>query len=360
MLRMSAGITALALAACSRHAESVAAPELPPASVHLVAARAVTSPVLTEVTGTVRPVQRATLAAKVMGAIDELPVTLGQQVHAGDILLKISAGEISARVLQAQSQLNLVRRDLDRERDLLAKGASTPDMVKSLADRFAMTEAMVREAEAMLAYTTLRAPFDGVIARKFVNAGDLAAPGQPLLEIEGRGAFEIDAPLPDSLAEKLAVGAPLAVSIPVANLSFTGRLAELSSAADPNAHTVAAKISVPADTAVRSGQFARVQVPGSPVSAILVPTAAVTTYGQLERIFVADPGSVDRGTGVPPVTSPHEPATTPSLHAILRLVKTGATRGDEVEILAGLDAGEQVVAPVPFGLREGQPLEILR
>ena len=333
----SAGILALAGAGCSRHAASAAAPDLPPARVHLFTARLAAVPLLTEVTGTVRPIQRATLAAKVMGAIDELPVTLGQPVHAGDIVARISAAEISARVLQSQSQLNLARRDLDRERDLLAKGASTADMVKGLEDRFAMTQAMVREAEAMLAYTTLRAPFDGVVARKYVNAGDLAAPGQPLLDLEGTGGFEIEVALPDSLATSLSAGAALAVSVPVANLSFTGTLTELSSAADASAHTVAAKISVPSGTVVRSGQFARVKVPGAPASALLVPASAVTNYGQLERIFVA---GGDR-------------------RAVLRLVKTGATRGDSVEILSGVDDGEQIVTPVPADLREGQPLEVV-
>lgn len=332
----------LVFAGCSRHEPTAAAaPDLPPAKVQLATARIQTTPALIDITGTVRPVQRATLAAKVMGAIEELPVTLGQSVRAGDILARIGAGEISARLLQAQSQLNVARRDLERERDLLGKGASTADMVKGLEDRLAMSEAMVREAEVMLGYATLRAPFDGVVARKMVNAGDLAAPGVPLLEIEGTQAFEVEAGLPDSLAAGLAVGMPLSISIPANNLTFEGPLAELSSAADSSAHTVLAKFTVPAGTTVRSGQFARVQVPGAPVKSLLVPVSAVTTFGQLERVHVA---SADH-------------------RAVLRLVKTGATRrtaGQEyVEILSGLDDGEQVVVAAPAGLREGQPLEVV-
>jgi RND family efflux transporter MFP subunit len=190
----------------------------------------------------------------------------------------------------------------------------------------------------MLAYTTLRAPFDGVVARRPANAGDLAVPGLPLLEIEGIGAFQVEVGLPDSLAEKLAVGTPLAVTVPVANVTFTGVLAELSSAADPAAHTISAKITVPPGTGVRSGQFARVQVPGVPVATLLVPASAVTTIGQIERIFV--------------VRADHR--------AELRLVKTGASRDNRIEILSGLDDGESVVAVAPPELREGQPLEVVR
>lgn len=337
-VRLSLALFTLTLfAGCAdRQTPETAAAHLPPAKVHATIVRLEDVPMLTEVTGTVRPRQHAMIAAKVMGAIEELPVTLGQRVQAGELLVKISAGEVSARVLQAQAQLNQVQRDLTRERDLLAKGASTPDMVKGLEDRCAMTEAMVREAEVMLGYATIRAPFDGVVARKLAAAGDLASPGTPLVELEGTGDFQIETGLPDSLAVGLAVGAALVVEVPAARASFDGRLVELSPSADPYAHTVPAKLSVPADIVVRSGQFARVQVPGAPVRALLVPTAAVTTFGQMERVFVVAEG-----------------------RAGLRLVKTGAVRGDRVEVLAGLADGDRIVTNPPAGLREGQPLEVL-
>ncbi|MDD3179911.1 MAG: efflux RND transporter periplasmic adaptor subunit [Opitutaceae bacterium] len=324
------------LAGCAKHSTpGEAAASLPPATVRIATVQAETAPVITGVTGTIRPAQRATIAAKVMGTIQDLPVTLGQHVRAGDILARIAADEISTRVLQAQSQLNQARRDLDRERDLLAKGASTADMVKGLEDRFAMTQAMVREAEVMLGYTMIRAPFDGVVARKFAHAGDLAAPGMPLLEVEGTDAFQVEAGIPDSLVSGLSVGTTITVEVPAANATFSGNLAEVSSAADASARTVAVKIAVPAGTAVRSGQFARLQVPGESVRALLAPAAAVTSYGQMQRVFIA---AGDR--------------------AELRLIKTGAAHGDRIEILAGLAEGERVVVSPPTGLREGQPLEV--
>ena len=331
-------VALLFLAGCARPAPptSGAAPNLPPVKVRLAIVRTEDVPAMTDVTGTVRPVQRATVAARVMGVIEEMPVTLGQRVRAGDVLAKINAGEISARVAQAQSQLNQAQRDLARERDLLAKNAATSGMVKGLEDRLAMTQAMVREAEVMVGYLTVRAPFDGVVARKPAYAGDLAAPGQPLLELEGLGGFQIEAGIPDSAAARLAAGATLAVEVPAAGAAFSARLVELSPGSDPHARTVVAKLSIPAGTTVRSGQFARVQVPGAAVRALLAPADAVATLGQMERVFVAGEGN----------------------RAILRLVKTGAARGDRVEILSGLADGERIVVAPPAGLREGQSLEV--
>jgi RND family efflux transporter MFP subunit len=337
-VRLSLPLLSLALlASCAKHSESVVdtAADLPPARVRVAAVQLADTPMFIEVTGTVRPVRHATIAAKVMGAIEEMPFALGQRVKADDLLARISAGEISARVLQAKSQLNQVQRDLEQERDLLAKGASTADMVKNLEDRFAMTHAMVAEAEVMLGYAAVRAPFDGVVARKMAEVGDLAAPGMPLLEVENVDDFQVVAGIPDSLAAGLAAGAPLEVDVPVAGLHCTGHLVELASSADPATRTVTAKISVPARTAVRSGQFARVQVPGASVRALFAPAGAVSQLGQMERVFVAG-----------------------SSGAVLRLVKTGAARSDLIEILSGLAPGDRVVLNPPAGLGEGQRLEV--
>ena len=327
---------AASLAGCGRQPEAGSASALPPARVRLAVVRSERLPALAEVTGVVRPVRRAQLAAKVMGSIEEMPVALGQRVRSGDLLARIGAAEISARLAQAQSQLNAARRDFERERDLLAKGASTPEMVRGLGDRLTAAGAMVREAEAMLGYTLIRAPFDGVIAGKFAEAGDLASPGVPLVEIEGTDGFQVEAGVPDSLVMALSPGAALAVEIPSRGVAFSGILQELSSAADSGAHTVLARIAVPEGAAVRSGEFARVWIAGEPVATLMAPAAAVSAWGQMERVFVA--GDDNR--------------------AVLRLVRTGVVRGDRVEILSGLDSGERVVLAPPAGLREGQLLEV--
>lgn len=319
---------------CAKHETVSPTVNLPPIRVRLASAQAADVPRLTEVTGTIRPVRRAVLAAKVMGAITELPVTLGQRVRADEVLLKIFSAEANARLIQARAQFNVARRDLERERDLLAKGASTAETVRNLQDRFTGCEAMVREAEAQLSYTEIRAPFDGVIARKMVNAGDLANPGQPLLEVEGTADFEIEACIPDSFAAALTPGATLGCE--AGGAAFTGSLREISSTADAATRSIGVKIAVPAGAVVRSGQFTRVRIPGPASRIVLVPAAAVSISGQMERVFVAGEGN----------------------RAVLRLVKTGATHGDRIEILSGLGDGERVVLAPSASLREGQPLEV--
>ncbi len=331
-------LTLALLPSCARHAQAPAeaTQQLPALQVRLATAQSVETFLPTELTGTVRPVQRALIAGKVMGSIEEMPVTLGQRVKTGELLVKISDGEISARVRQAQAQLNMASRDLKRERDLLTQNASTSDMVKGLEDRFSMMQALVREAEVMLANTLVRAPFDGVVARKLANAGDLAAPGVPLLEIEGTDVFQVEAGIPDSLTASLKTGQALTVLLPDSGTSFSGNLVEISSSADSQLRTVQVKISIPAETRVRSGQFARVQVPGAAMRALFVPLSTLSKLGQLERVFVEQ-----------------------EKRAVLRLIKTGATKGGSIEILSGVSEGERLIENPPGSLREGQALEVL-
>lgn len=289
-----------------------------------------------ETSGTVRAVRRAAIAAKVSGYITAFSITLGQRVSAGEILLTISAAELDARVAQARAQLTQIERELARERALQSTGAGTIDAVKSLEDRLAQTQAAVREAETMLGYATVRAPFDGVVAKKHVEAGDFATPGAPLLQLDGRDAFEIEVGVPESLGAALAVGTPLDVEISGAPARLRATIAELSSAADSAARTITAKLSVPPGTSVRSGEFVRVFLPGARADVLLVPTVALSPFGQMERVFTV--GENNR--------------------ASLRLIKTGAVRGDRVEVLSGLDVTDRVVAAPPPTLRDGQPLAI--
>jgi RND family efflux transporter MFP subunit len=331
------GGVALGLAACGKPAARPAAGDSSPAvPVRIAPATREELPVLVEATGSVRAVRRAEVAAKVMGTIEELPVLLGQRVKKGDVIARIAAAEIAARVQQGRAALAGLQRDFERERNLAERGAGTREAVAALQDRIATAEAVLKEAQAMQDYTTVRAPFDGAVARRIADAGDVAAPGVPLVEVEGTDDFEIEAEVPESLVGGTAVGREVEVDVPSAGVTFNGRVAEVAAAADARTRSVTVKIAVPRGTAVRSGQFARLKIPSAPASTVLVAAEAVAAVGQIERVFV--------------VGADHR--------ALLRLVKSGARRGDRLEILAGLNAGERVVVAPAAGLRDGARVEI--
>ena len=323
-------LAALVLTGCGRGQHPVGETAVP-VKVPTVAVRLVTDVRRVELPGTVRAVERASLAPKVMGTVETLVVGLGQSVKRGDVLLKISANEIAARLAQTEAGLTQARRDLEREISLVAKGASPAETVRTMEDRLRLMDATVAEARTMLTYTTITAPFDGVITRRFVNEGDLAAPGNPLLEMENPSVQRVEVEVPDGLAAAL-VGA--AAPVRVGAVELPGRIAEISPALDAVSRTFLAKIDLPTGAAVRSGQFARVSWPAGEGTALVVPATAVTNFGQMERTFVVAEGRV-----------------------AMRLVKAGARHGAEVEILAGLAAGEHVVIDGAANLHDGPAVE---
>lgn len=287
----------------------------------------------TEVVGTVRAVHQAVIAAKVTGTIEKMPVVLGSAVKTGDLLVKISADEISAKVVQAQTQLDQAKRNLEREKKLLQKNAATAANVKSLEEVFRVAKAAHREAVTMLSYTTITAPFGGVITVKMGNVGDLATPGTPLLHLEDSSTLQVEASVPEALVLQIKPGDILSVHVPVGEVDIPGTVAEIAPATDPLSRTAAVKLDIAPQAQLRSGQFARVQIPGERKQSLFIPTSAIHTFGQMEQIFVIENNK-----------------------AHLRLVRTGAVIEDKTEILAGLEQGEVIAITNNSALIDGQPV----
>ncbi len=291
----------------------------------VMATRELTQPVA----GTVRPSDRATVSARVMGLVTKTHLTVGRTVSAGDVLVELQADEIHARLEQTRAALRQAERDFAREHALAAEGAAATETVRTAADRLQLARAATQEAEALLTYTHIRAPFDGVITRDHVQPGDLAVVGQPLFQLEGTRRYQVELPVPESLAPGIAIGSALRVE--AGALQVTGHLAELSPAADPSSRTRLARVDLPAATPIHSGQFVRVRWPAGTDTALTIPTTALSAFGQMERVFVLSEG-----------------------HARLRLVKTAGPQDGFTRIISGLAAGETVILNPSPTLRDGQ------
>ncbi|MDH4318668.1 MAG: efflux RND transporter periplasmic adaptor subunit [Desulfobulbaceae bacterium] len=285
----------------------------------------------TEAAGTVEAVDRAVIASKVLGTIEEIPVILGSKVTKGDLLVKIGAGEISARVLQAQAQMDQTKRNLDREKNLLAKQAATSESVKSLEDMYKVASAAYQEAKIMFSYTKITAPFDGLVTAKPGNVGDLATPGTPLVQVENIQKLQVVASIPEKLALDIKPGDTLPLQIPAADLDTEGTVAEIAPVADPMSRTTAVKINVPESERLRPGQFARIILMGQDSQGLFIPASAVQQHGQIKKCFVIIDGK-----------------------AALRIIRTGKLHKGEYEVLSGLREGELVITEVSHEIVEGQ------
>jgi len=233
-----------------------AGPSLPPAAVRLQKIEAVSQPALEEVVGTVLPRLQAVLEAKVSGRITRLSAALGQSVKQGDVLVELATLEIQARLDQARAALRQAELDLNRTTRLHKQSAATQAELDAAQTRHQVAQAAVAEAEALAGYGRIAAPFDGVVARKLADEGDLAMPGKPLLELEGRAGLRLVADVPGLLAPRIRPAAELAVRVDAIPEPLTGTVAEIAPAADPASRTVRVKVDLPAAPGLRAANLA--------------------------------------------------------------------------------------------------------
>ncbi len=322
------------LGGCTREPtqRSVAGPA--PKVVQVAQADRTRRPILTDVVGTVRAVRSATIAPLISGTVAEVRVGLGSSVRAGDVLVRLSAREIDARLEQTRAVALLAKRDRDRAIPLKDLGAISVAQYDAAISQWNVAQARQAEASTLLDRTVLRAPFAGVVTAKLANVGDTAMPGQALLVLEAPGALRFEARVPETAVDTLAVGKSLPVRLDGLDHDIEGRLAEIQPASDDATRTRLAKIDLPATPGVRSGRFGRVLLATGASLTVAIPAEAVVRHGQLEAVFVVDSGT-----------------------ARLRLVRTGRERDGRLEIASGLSGDEKVVLAGAADLVDGQRVE---
>ena len=327
-------LAALALNGCGRKSEGGAA-SLPSVSVQTQVAEYKNRVATEDDIGTVRAKLHSVIEAKVSGKIEQMLVVPGQDVTNGELLATIDDREIQAQYDQTLAVRQQAESDLQRATDLLQQKILSQSEFDAVQSKFRVADAAAAEAKTLLGYTKVTAPFDGVITRKDADVGDLAAPGKPLLEMEDPEHLRLEADVPEALVDKVKLGDTLPVRVDALETNFAGNVSEIDPSADPNSRTFVVKLDLPSVSGLRAGQFGRVAVPTGEVSALRVPASAVIQRGDMELLFVVADN-----------------------RAQLRIVKTGARVGDEMEIVSGLNSGEQVVISGAEQLLDGQPVSI--
>lgn len=307
-------------------------------------------PLSTPVVGTVGAPESAVLATRLMGRVRAVAVAEGDMVRRGQVLVSLEDGDLRARLDQARAGLRDAeallaqasreaerRRQLHRDEALPQEGLDQAQTQETRAQAARQgAAAAVAQAEVELAYTQIRSPLDGVVVHKYVQPGDLSAPGAPLLTVESRDPLEVVAAVGEGLFASLATGQEVEVEVPALSQTLRGKVGALVPALEARSRTFRVKIALPnPDLSLGSGLYARVLVPTGERSALLVPAAALVREGQLEGVYVAEGG-----------------------RARLRWLRLGQTRGDQREVLSGLAAGQEVICPPPPGLRDGQAVEV--
>ncbi len=345
-----AALTAITAFACARTPETAATA---PVSAPTQIVRSATMPDLRFVSGTVRSSNVSPLSAKVMGNVTRVFVSEGDVVRAGEPLLEIDSRDLRARSDQARAQASEVEQAIAaaqananvmaatfkrfaalRERgsaspqefdEISAKNSAAQAQLEQALARRAQVRAAVSEAETFVGYSTIRAPFDGVVTARMIDPGAQAAPGMPLLTIEDSSSYRVESTIDEALASQVHAGDEVVVD------GFKARVATITPSFDPATRTALVKISLPHDARLRSGSFVRVGFNAGTRNAIAIPAGAIARRGELTSVYVIDSSGTAR----------------------LRLVTLGEERDGAFEVLSGLDDGERIVTRISSAVRDG-------
>jgi len=285
--------------------------------------------------GIVEAVQQATLAAQTSGRIVALERDVDDPVRRGDVILRISGVEQKANLdaarqafTEASAMATEARARFARVQELAGqKLLSQSDLDRATADRdaaearLASARAGVAAAEEQYGYTQVRAPFDGVITARHVEVGEAVAPGQLLTAVAALGALRVNVDVPQALADEIR-------TLDGAHVYAGARVLESAGltvfpAAASGSNTVRVRVELPKGAEdLYPGMFVKAGFrSGAPV-ALRVPAATVVRRSEVTGVYVVSPEGQVR----------------------LRQVRLGRQLGEEIEVLAGLVAGERVAA----------------
>jgi len=284
--------------------------------------------------GTVTSRSVANVAPKVMAHVLEVRVNIGSTVKGGDVIATLDAREIKARAEQARAalaaaQAQAAQADSDQRRAqaLFKKQAATQQdldaanaRAKAARAQVAQARDAIAEVEVIVGDTTIRAPFDGIVAQRLVDPGDMAVPGKPVVVIQDPRSLRLETHVAERCIGALSLGAQVPVRFDTPEQEITARIEEIAPMADPQSRTFLVKAALPADSGVQPGVFGTLRAPCGKHLALLVPSSAIVRMGQLEAVRLLADGEQR-----------------------IRNVRTGKTYGNEVEVLSGLRPGEVVV-----------------
>jgi multidrug efflux pump subunit AcrA (membrane-fusion protein) len=343
-----------------------------------------------EAVGTVRAKNSSVIAARIMGSVVALHVREGDTVRTGQTLIEIESREAGIQVQKAQAGVRetqdaldevdrniraaesareaaranekLAKTTFNRYETLFARRSVSPqefDEVraklevataetdraerllqatsaqrKQVLARIDQAKADVSNARVYVGYAKLTSPINGIVVSKQTDVGYLATPGAPLLTIENNSRYQLEVSVEESRLGTIHLHDQPQLQIEaLGNTALTGSVEEIVPAADPNSRSYIVKVSVTnvAGAQLRSGLYGKARFISGQRQALAIPKTAISQRGQLTGVLVVDQSGLAR----------------------LRLIKTGRAFGDSVEILSGLNAGEQIVIEGPATIQDG-------
>ena len=296
-----------------------------------------------EVQGNIETKENIMISPEYSGVLTQLNVKAGQKVSKGQVLARIDDGGMSAQLAQAENKLALDKTTFDRQKNLWDQKIGSEIQYLQTQTAYQSQQKMVKQMQAQLSKTVVRAPFSGTIDEVIVERGQVVAPGQALFRIVNLGNMYVTANVPENYLSKLKLGASVEVYLNAIGKTYKGKVRQVGTYINPNNRTLSIEIAVPnPDNLLRPNQVAVLKIEDYiNKNALLIPENIMTENAAKEKIvYVVSEGKETK--------------------VAQRIIEIGYTSGAMVEVKSGLKPGETIVTEGAKTLTDGANVEIIK
>jgi membrane fusion protein, multidrug efflux system len=292
--------------------------------------------------GSVAAVQGVTISADLPGTVDRIGFEAGQAVREGEVLALLDTRQEQAQLAAAEAQRDLARLNFARMQGLLGENVvSRAEFDRATADQ-RQSDARVGEIRATIERKTIRAPFSGILGIRRVNLGQYLSAGDALVTLQSLNPIYVNFGVPQQAMGQVRAGRAVRVTVgDLAGVELSGRITAIDSVVDESTRNVQAQATLANPGGrLRPGMFVQAEViVGASNRIVSLPASAISYAPYGNSVFV--------------VADLQDPGGRHYRGVRQQFVKIGPARGDQISILSGLKAGDEVVTSGVFKLRNG-------
>jgi membrane fusion protein, multidrug efflux system len=299
-------------------------------------------------TGSAAAVQGVTIGAELPGKVVKIAFESGVVVKAGDVLVQLDISTEEAQFRAAEATAALAKANLERARDLRQSNTNSLAELDAADAQAKQAQAQLENIRAVISKKTIRAPFAGRLGLRLVNLGQILKDGEAITTLQTMDPIYVNFSLPQQRLPLIAMGNVVRIKTDAApNQTLEGKITAISPEIDPTTRNVRVQATV-ANTGetLRAGMFVNVEVIlPTHTDVLTIPVTAVLHAPYGDSVFVIDEKK-DEKTG--------------KVAQVLRqqFIRIEGARGDFVNVVQGLKAGETVVTSGVFKLRPGMNVVI--
>ena len=299
-----------------------------------------------ELQGNVTTKNLLTIYPEYSGVLTNVYVREGQKVKKGEVLAKIDDGGLSQQLAQLKIQSELAKTTFERQQRLWDQKIGSEMQYLQAKSNYEAQDQAIAQLEQQVAKTIVRAPFSGTIDDVFTEQGSVVMPGQTeLMRIVNLNNMYIETDVPEKYVANITRGKKVEVEFPILGKKVDSKVRQVGDFINPSNRTFKVEISVPnKEKAIKPNLTAKLRINDySNESALLIPQGIISENANGEQYIyvIKDKTGNDKAT------------------AEKRIIETGLTQGDYIEVIKGLDPGIEIIQEGARSVNDGQEVKII-